>query len=174
MTRAFAAAGLAAGLSIATMVSAHAQAVHSFSQSTQTTYGAPQVMDSWMQPTVVRSVQSTDQDGNPQTRQEPLIMERHERVMLPREERNSVTEVTKETTPVVRTSSTTESKRYVAARPIHRYHRRAAKSLAMNTVRSRAAATTSSVSSTEQIDHNERVEQKADVFERRDPALDLY
>jgi len=174
MTRAFAVLGLATGLAIGTMSAAHAQDVHSFSQSTETTIGAPKVMDSWMQPTVVRTVQQTDQDGSTQTRQEPLVMERHERVIIPREERHSVTEIIKETTPAVKTTSMTESRRYVAARPIHHYRHRAARSLAMNTVRRRAATTRSSVSSTEQIDHNERIEHKADIIERRDPALDLY
>jgi len=181
MSKAFAVLGLAVGLAIGTVAPALAGEIHSYSQSSQTTVGAPQVMESWMQPTVVRSTQEIDASGNAQVRQEPLIMERHERVMIPQEDRSSTTVVNKEETPVVTTSTTTASRSYVASRPIaHRScvaHRRVAyrypsRSLAYNTVKRKDIATTTS--SSEQVDHNERVEQKATIFERRDPALDLY
>ena len=45
--------------------------------------GPAQVVDSWMEPKIVRTKEIKDQDGNTTVVNEPLVQERHEKVVVP-------------------------------------------------------------------------------------------
>lgn len=45
--------------------------------------GPAQVVDSWMEPKIVRTKEVTDKDGNTTVVNEPLVQERHEKVVVP-------------------------------------------------------------------------------------------
>lgn len=151
----------------------------------QVEQGPATVIDSWMQPTVVRSRAIKDADGTTAaTVEEPLIMERHERVVVPQTETTTTTSVEKQPT-VVRTEKQAVSykttttavpakKRHVA----HRHYRKAKPhTVARRPVRkSNFVATNTTidekVESPTVIQQTEQRVQKEKIIERRDPALD--
>jgi hypothetical protein len=144
------------------------------SRTTEEIQQPAQVIDSWMQPTYTRKTQVVDQNGDAQVREEPIIQERHEKVMVPTEKTESVTMVKQE--PVVsQTTSVIKQRSYRADRqiahvrrhPAHRYTASTAKrSLAYKTTATRATQTV--------VEQKQQTTQNTAVFERRDPALDLY
>ncbi|MBC8000626.1 MAG: hypothetical protein IAF58_21940 [Leptolyngbya sp.] len=79
--------------------------------------GPPAVVDSWMQPSYERVRENKDSEGNSNVVREPIIMERHERVVVPVNETQTTTTVYKQPVAV------TETKRYVATRPVVRKKR---------------------------------------------------
>ncbi len=156
----------------------------------QVEQGPATVVDSWMQPTVVRSRAIKDADGTTAaTVEEPLIMERHERVLVPETETTTTTSVEKQPT-VVRTekqavsyrSTTTTAapakKRHVVRHVAHRHYRKAKPhTVARRPVRKNnfvASKTTveERVESPTVIQQTEQRVQKEKIIERRDPALD--
>lgn len=138
---------------------------------------SPQVVDSWMQPAVTRTKSVTSSDGSVEKTVEPMIMERHEAVVVPTEAKVTttttvaparVTEVTK--SAVVRTASVKapvkRTRRYVrrAYRPAPR-HRHVA-------VRSYTQAKTVVVQP-QVVEQKQVIEQKSVLITRPDPALKL-
>jgi hypothetical protein len=153
----------------------------------QVEQGPATVVDSWMQPTVVRSRAIKDADGTTsQTVEEPLIMERHERVVVPETETTTTTSVEKKQPTVVRTEQRAVSYRATTAAPVKkkrhvvRHHRKAkSHTVARRPVRKRnfvAAKTTVQerveVQSPTVIEQTESRVLKEKVIERRHPALD--
>ena len=67
-------------------------------------HGPAQVMDSWMQPKVVRKQEVTGPDGQTRIIEQPLIMERHERVLIPRTETTTTTSI-EEQPPLIETTT---------------------------------------------------------------------
>lgn len=164
---------LAIALTLGIQSVCSAQAV--YTQSTTTTAGTPVVLDSYMKPTVVRSREITDSDGNTQRMIEPMILERHERVMLP---------ATETTSSETRTSSTVRSEsRQLAENTSSRVVRRSCKvshhprhHYTAYSHHNVAVASRVTVEKREPaiIDRQESTIDKSTVIERRDPALELY
>ena len=170
-------------ITLALSFQSYAQAQQaSMSQSSQTTsvVGQPQVLDSYMKPTVVRTRESTDADGNVEKTVEPIVQERHEQVMIP-----TLDTTTTDTRSAAATAVKTETKQVATstARPCavkkishhprhHRYytaHRTAPAAVAS------AVTTTASHVTTIQpttVEHQERTTEHQTIMERRDPALD--
>lgn len=138
---------------------------------------APKVVDSWMQPSVTRTKSVTSSDGSVEKTVEPMIMERHEAVVVPTEAKvtttttvspAAVTEVTK--SAVVRTAAVKapvkRTRRYVkrAYRPAPR-HRQVA-------VRNYTQAKTVVVQP-QVVEQKQVIEQKSVLITRPDPALKL-
>ena len=148
----------------------------------QVEQGPATVVDSWMQPTVVRNRAIKDADGTTSvTVQEPLIMERHEKVVVPEVETTTTTSVSKEPT-VVRTEKQAVSYKSTTVAPpkkkrVIRHHRRAkSHTVARKPVRkSNYVATKTVEERVEQptvIQQTQQSVKKETVIERRDPALD--
>ena len=78
---------IAAVVSLAATIPAHAQAQ---TEVRFTQYqGEPQVLDSWMQPKITRTREITNAAGEIERVEEPLVLERHERVLVPTTESES-------------------------------------------------------------------------------------
>lgn len=142
-------------------------------RTVQTTQGPPQVMDSWMQPTIVRDVKEVEADGTEKVRQEPLVQERHERVVIPNTETKSETIMSR--TPEV-TRTVHVEKRKVA---VNRTHRRIHRHLAqVHHYQHKAVAykQTTRQTNREQTVVERRVHSETTpvTIERRDPALDQF
>lgn len=153
----------------------------------QVEQGPATVVDSWMQPTVVRSRAIKGADGTTsQTVEEPLVMERHERVVVPETETTTTTSVEKQPA-VIRTEKQAVSYRATTtttpAKKRHyvrhsRHHRRAKPhTVARRPVRkSNFVASTTTVEqrveSPTVVQQTEQRVQKEKIIERRDPALD--
>ncbi len=87
---------LVASLSIAILASGAAFAAPALADTytyKQVDQGPAVVLDSWMQPTVMRTRAIRDSDGSTTTVEEPLVMERHERVVVPETETTTTTNV---------------------------------------------------------------------------------
>lgn len=150
--------------------------------------GPAQVVDSWMQPTVVRSRAIKDADGDVSHVEEPLIMERHERVIVPTTETTKTTNVYQQPS-VVRTEKQQVSytatkkaaaparakKKYVArkkSKPRAVAHKQRAKrnyvAQKVNVTEEKVVRNPTVIEQTEQSVHKET------LIERRDPALELH
>jgi len=70
----------AIALASSVMLPVLADEVHT---TTTTVQEAPQVLDSYMKPTVTQTKTVTADDGTKETSSAPIIMERHEKVALP-------------------------------------------------------------------------------------------
>lgn len=125
-----------------------------------------QVIQSWMQPTVVRKTSLKDDNGDVSVKEEPLIQERHEKVMIPVVKEESTTTVS-QTGPktVTRVAARSYSSGACARRKVA-YHRSAHRAVAY---RGSVASTTSS----QTVQHTQRTVEEPVIMERRDPALDL-
>lgn len=145
-------------------------------------------LESWMQPTHVRSRQTIKPNGEIEVVSEPLVQERFERVIAPISTTRTLTEsastgrtaqVTSQSTTQVRNSTTTRLTGYVAARKHHRRHAVASARAASSR---RIATRTSSqrriamrqISMPAVIERSATVEQRSAIIERRDPALLIY
>lgn len=157
-------------------------------QTTQVTHTSPAtVVNSWMEPSVSRTRTVTSSDGTSQTVTEPLVMERHERVVIPQTEVTTTNVVTqpKVTTgefttvskaPVARVA-VRRSKNCVAYRPkkhfVAHHFSRARRSIAYAPLTQKVVRRTV----TEEprvIQQKQEVEDRTVIMDRRDPALDLY
>ncbi|MBP9089609.1 hypothetical protein KBI23_01180 [bacterium] len=141
----------------------------------------PKVIDSWMQPSVTRTKSVTSSDGSVEKTVEPMIMERHEAVVVPTEAKVTtttsvtpaqVTQVTNSAavktavvkTAVVRKAPVVTKKRYVK-RAYRRTPRR-------QQVAVRHTAQTKTVVVRPQIiQQRQTIEQKSVLITRPDPAL---
>jgi len=152
-----------------------AQCEHTYSSSYESG-SAPQatVLDSWMQPSVVRTRQITDANGENQSVSEPIIMERHERVAFPQREEISTIRETKGTRVVSSEESLSSSQRVRHFQPVHKHfvaqHYRSA-AIAHNFTVKRLV--TASVP-TRELREERRVVERAVVLDRKDPALQMY
>ncbi|MBX9947584.1 MAG: hypothetical protein K2Y39_00340 [Candidatus Obscuribacterales bacterium] len=145
------------------------------------TQGPAQVMGSWMEPAYERVRETTNADGTTHQVREPIIMERHERVVVPFSEQRTTTTVVN--APRVETQTA-----YRAARPVARkkvaYKRRAvaykkryraprvahvrrspSNLIAVKTVRKIQQPTI--------IQRTDHYEQENLIYDRRHPALDM-
>jgi hypothetical protein len=139
----------------------------------------PQVVDSYMKPTVTQTKTVTTSDGNSQTSTAPMVMERHERVVVPTSE---VVTTTTKVAPKVTSEVITQTKVQVAGRSKanRKYH--VAHKARRHVVAHRHAATGRTIAFTQVrktttvepriIQQTQTVEQKGVVVDRRDPALD--
>lgn len=153
----------------------------------QVEHGPATVVDSWMQPTVVRTRAIKDSDGTTAaTVEEPLVMERHERVVVPEMETTTTTSVSKQPT-VVRTenrsvayratTTTAPAKKRRSVRHVaHHYRRAKPHTVAHRPVRRNFVASRTTVEErVEQptvVQQTEQRVEKERIIERRDPALD--
>jgi len=145
------------------------------------THGPAQVVGSWMEPAYERVKETTNADGTTHQVREPIIMERHERVVVPVSEQRTTTTVV--SAPRVETQTA-----YRAARPVARkkvaYKRRAvaykkrfkAPRLAQVRRPSSNLIAVKAVRKIEQptiIQRTDHYEQENLIYDRRHPALDM-
>lgn len=140
------------------------------------------VLDSWMQPAVVRTRTVTEENGDTRNIVEPIIMERHEKVLVPTGETLTTTDTTfggqvVKTTDhtIVSTKSAvpaySTSRRHFVA---HKYrHHPAVVSTAPASERILARQTVTESTPTV-VERRQRIEERAVIIERRDPALNMY
>ncbi len=83
--------------------------------------GPAQVVDSWMEPKIVRTKEVKDSDGNTTVIKEPLIQERHEKVVVPTNKTTLTTTVHQEPAVVK-----TVEKHYVSAAPAKKVYKKKA------------------------------------------------
>ncbi|HEY9775391.1 MAG TPA: hypothetical protein V6C81_16615 [Planktothrix sp.] len=163
----------ALAVTLATVLPVGAQEVKSYTHTSETDVGAPQVIDSWMQPTVVKTTHAVDQDGQATTTEAPLVQERRERVMVPTEKTEETVSV-KQAPAVTRTASSVNVSRSSARvyRPRRvAYHPRRIAYRDYNVTRRAAAASTQTASTTQMV-KQERTTTTPIIYDRRDPALD--
>jgi hypothetical protein len=136
----------------------------------------PQVVDSYMKPTVTQTKSVTTSDGDTHSSTAPMIMERHERVVVPTSE---VTTTTTSASPKVTTEEFSKSEARVASprRVIHHVSYRPSKHYVAHRTapRNRAIAVThlrKTVVEPQVIQQTQTVEQRGVIMDRRDPALD--
>ena len=163
--------------------SAFLPAIADVSETTTTVTGpaisAPHVVDSWMQPAVTRSKTVTTSDGTTEKTVEPLIMERHEQVLVPTESKVTtstvvaparVTEVTSSNSvvdaPVV-VKKKTSTRRHRVAHIFHRAPKH--KAVAVQ----QTSQTKTVVVEPQVVQSKQTIEEKSVLIERPDPALNL-
>ncbi len=145
------------------------------------TQGPAAVTDSWMEPAYERVKETTDANGNTHQHREPIIMERHERVVVPISEQRTTTTVVNQ--PRVETETT-----YRATRPVYKkkvaykkravaYKRPKATHIARH-IRRRpsnliAVKTVRRIEQPTVIQRTDHIEQENLIYDRRHPALDM-
>jgi hypothetical protein len=166
---------LASLVALGTGTQVFAQCEQTYSSSCESD-SAPHatVLDSWMEPSVVRTRQLTDANGDKQSVSEPIIMERHERVAFPQREEISTIRETKGARIVSSEESMSSSRQVRHFQPVHRHyvarHYRPA-TIAHNYTVKRVA--TASVP-TREFREEHRVVERAVLMDRKDPALQMY
>jgi hypothetical protein len=147
------------------------------------TQGPASVMGSWMEPAYERVKQTTDAEGNTHQERQPIIMERHERVVVPVSEQRTTTTVVNQpqvetqttyraTRPVYRKKVAYKKRavaykpRYKAPRIAHRVRRAPSNVIAYKTVR-RVVERPAVIQRTDHVEHQEL------IYDRRHPALDM-
>jgi hypothetical protein len=149
------------------------------------------VVDSWMQPAASRVRTITTSGGSTESVVEPLIMERHERVVVPITETTTTTVVGHEpsvtTEEVSHTQTRSTGKTRVAPRVTrlahsphrllvaHKYsHTKRAIAYRPTVRRDHYVVRRTTTQGRQVIQQNQRTEQKSMIMDRRDPALDRY
>ena len=145
------------------------------------TQGPAQVVGSWMEPAYERVKETKNADGTTDQVREPIIMERHERVVVPVSEQRTTTTVVN--APRVETKTA-----YRAARPVARkkvaYKRKAvaykkryraprvahARRSPSNLI---AVKTVRKIQQPTIIQRTDHYEQENLIYDRRHPALDM-
>jgi hypothetical protein len=163
-------------IALALSLQPYAQAQQaSVSESSQTTtVGPAQVIDSYMKPTVVRTRESTDGDGNVEKTVEPIVQERHERVLIPTVQttttdvRSAANTVKTETHQVA--ASTSHSSCAVKKVSHHPRHQRVY--TAHRTHAAVASQVTTTVQPTTTVERQQTTTERDTVIERKDPSLD--
>jgi hypothetical protein len=167
---------IVSAFAFAAMMPAQADEIQTTTQTIQET---PQVVDSYMKPTVTQTKSVTTSDGNTQTSTAPMIMERHERVVVPSSE---VRTTTTTAAPRVTTEEVTKSEARIAA-PVRRavkhhvaYKPRKHFVAYRHATPSRAIAVSQMRKTTivepQVIQQSQTIEQKDVVIDRKDPALE--
>ncbi len=151
------------------------------------TQGPPTVMGSWMEPAYERVKETTDADGATHQIREPIIMERHERVVVPISEDRTTTTVVNQ--PVVETRTAFRAsrpayrrqvalkrkvvgyKRVVAYKPVYKTTRVAQIRRSPSTLI--AVKTVRKVEQPTVIQKTDHFQQENLIYDRRHPALDM-
>lgn len=135
----------------------------------------PKVIDSWMQPSVTRTKSVTSSDGTTEKTVEPMIMERHEAVVVPTEAKvTTTTSVTP--AQVTQVTNSAVVKTAVVKAPVKRT-RHYVKRVYRHTPRRHHVAvrhyaqTKTVVVQPQIIQQRQTIEQKSVLIERPDPAL---
>jgi hypothetical protein len=166
---------LVSAFAIAITLPTYALAEANVTETKTTVTGPATVVESYMKPTIVRSTETTDADGNTKTTVAPLIQERHEKVVIPSEEttttevQSSASEVkTKEVLSHAASQTHVAKKtKVVAHQPRHKRTYTAAKRSTAN-----VATRETKVITPATYERTQSVTEKETVVERRDPALD--
>ncbi len=145
----------------------------------RTEQGPAQVIDSWMEPSVVRTREVKTESGESAIIHEPLIMERHERVVVPMSETKTSTTVfparerivEKQVVVAKKSRSCHHAKRKISHRSCHAKKHHVAYRPARRFV---AQKTVESESRPAQVEQTEQTVERDVIYERRHPALDLY
>ena len=173
---------LAGGLQLIFAAAVSAQPAETIKTET-TTDGPPQVIKSFMVPTMMQTKETTDSAGETTKSSAPMIMERHEQVAVPHEQTTSETtiekqpavveetieqrKVVKPAAPAVRKVSYKRAcsvqPRHVAHRVVHHPQHQIASS---ETVLKRTVTEQPAV-----VQHTEKTESSPIIYERKDPAL---
>jgi hypothetical protein len=151
-----------------------------------TTQGTPEVVKSFMVPTLTQTKETTDASGETTKSSAPMIMERHEQVVVPQEK--SVSETTIEKKPAV-VEETIEQKSTAKVQPAikkttysraavvprrhvahHVVHHHAA-AVAQATNESSTVVKRTVVEQPTVVQHTEQSVSNPVTFERKDPAL---
>jgi len=167
-------------ISFAFTIPLRAEADHTVVQR-DITQGPAAVMGSWMEPAYERVRETTDAEGNVRQTREPIIMERHERVVVPISEQRTTTTVVNK--PVVKQTT------YHASRPVYKkrvaYKKKAvaykprykatkvARSVRRKPTNLIAVKTVRRVEQPAVIQRTEHFEQENLIYDRRHPALDM-
>ncbi|MDX2106989.1 MAG: hypothetical protein SFY67_11355 [Candidatus Melainabacteria bacterium] len=138
--------------------------------------GPAQVVDSWMEPKIVRTKEIKDADGNTTVVKEPLVQERHEKVIVPTNKTTFTTTVHQEPAVVK-----TVERRYVAAAPKRAVKKkvRKARKVAHKPKPRKAYVASREIVRQEVVPAETTVIQRTDsqdseaVYERRHPALEI-
>lgn len=138
--------------------------------------GPAEVVDSWMEPKIVRTKEIKDSDGNTTIIKEPLIQERHEKVVVPTNKTTLTTTVHQEPAVVK-----TVEKHYVSVAPAKKVYKkkavRKARRVAYKPKPKRYVATREVVrkevapARTTVIQRTD-AQSSTEVFNRPDPALE--
>jgi hypothetical protein len=148
-----------------------------------TTTGTPEVVKSFMVPTMVQTKETTDSAGDTTKTSAPMIMERHEQVVVPQEQTTSETTIEKKPAVVEETieqqkCSTTAAKKvsyrkpcsaprhHVAHRTVHHAQHQIAQSTNQISVK-RTVVEQPTV-----VQHTEKTQSNSIIYERKDPALE--
>jgi hypothetical protein len=144
-------------------------------QVIQPGFSQPTVVDSWMQPAVTRTKSVTSSDGSVEKTIEPMIMERHETVVVPTEAKVTTTT---SVTPAQVTEVTMSAvvKTAVVKRPVVRKKRYVKRAYRRTPRRQQAvvrhtAQTKTVVAQPQIIQQRQTIEQKSILITRPDPAL---
>jgi hypothetical protein len=135
----------------------------------------PAVLDSWMEPSVVRKREITNANGDKETMVEPLIMERHERVMLPYAEESTTERRTRGPAMISHQSYYNEQSSF--KRPAHRHfiaHKRTPMVAHAVSHKRFIARNTTTTTIPSQVEIQHKVVEKSVVIDRKDPALNIY
>jgi hypothetical protein len=167
--------GLIAGsISLAPLLPTFADDVQT---TTQTIQQPPQVIDSYMKPTLTQTKSVTTGDGITHTTTAPMIMERHEQVVVPTSE---VQTTTTTTAPKVITEESTKAVSHVAVRPRHvvkHYvaHKPRRHVAYVHPVTTKAIAVNvrkTTIVEPQVTQQTQTIQQKGVVIDRKDPALE--
>ncbi|HEY9760449.1 MAG TPA: hypothetical protein V6C97_35145 [Oculatellaceae cyanobacterium] len=176
---------LSAGLQL-TFMSTQALAEPETIRTETTTTGSPQVVKSYMVPTMMQTKETTDANGDTTKSEAPMIMERHEQVVVPQEKTTS--ETTIDRTPRVVEESIEQKtsvkkvppkvvshkracitpKKHITHIAHHAVHRPRQIAQATNQVTVKRTV----IEQPTIIKHSERTESNPITFERKDPALE--
>lgn len=147
----------------------------------RTEQGPAQVLDSWMEPSVVRTREVKTEGGESAVIHEPLIMERHERVVMPTTETRTTTTVTPPSERVVEkqvvvAKKTSASFHRAKKKVTHKRHARKRHVAYRKPVRKFVAQRSVERVETRPatIEQTEQTVERSVIYERKHPALDLY
>ncbi len=141
-------------------------------------YSVPvQRLDSWMAPTHVRTRELVNAAGDREIIQEPLVLERHERVLAPVSTMRTTMETQYGGHQVTTAQTATTASRRASVKPLRKasskhFHKRRAVASRATASKSRIAWRT--VSTPVVIERKEETEHRAVILVRKDPALLLY
>lgn len=150
-----------------------AQTVQTYTQTyppgvvTQTT-----TLGSWMQPVVVRTREITSDNGDKLNIVEPIIMERHERVLVPMTTTTTTTSTDNGRRVLMTTNPTVMSSQRMRPHILH--HRRHYEAFIDSTGNSYISRRTVIESRPTVLRQKEQVVERSVIIERRDPSLDAY
>jgi len=137
--------------------------------------GPAQVVDSWMEPKIVRTKEIKDADGNTTVVKEPIIQERQEKVVVPTNKTTFTTTVHQEPAVVK-----TVERHYVAAAPkkavkkkVRKARRVAYKPKPKRYVAAREVVRQEVVPAETRVIQHTDVQDRTDVYVRPDPALEI-